>query len=128
MTLEDANRAALPGTGDIMLSASTTFGMAWHAARAGAWDLSAYYLRRTRSLFRRLANLKPKYEVQLGSFEAGCLDPLLAAAEARDRVAFEAHYEAAVELANRFHSDTGHAYIRWRTPPAPPDPGVALDG
>src|SRR5215470_14554361 len=87
LTFEDI-AAALPGTGEIMASVSWCFAMCWHAASGGNWDLSAYYLRRTRSLLRGLAMTRPKYADQLRDYDTGVLERLYAALLAHDTVAF----------------------------------------
>lgn len=119
---------ALPGTGELMASVSQCFAMSWHAAHGGNWDLGAYYLRRTRSLLRGLAVVRPKYARQVSEFDAGNLEVAYAAILARDLGAFEAAFSAAVERANFYHVDTGHPYIRWRLPSRPPEPGLDLEG
>ena len=116
----------LPGTGQVMASVSVCFGMCWHAAAAGSWDLSAYYLRRVRGLLRGLSVTRPKYAHRLREFDAGVLEELYQALLERNRAAFDRLYEEAVDLANINHVDTGHAYIRWRRPDQPPDKGLDL--
>jgi hypothetical protein len=127
LSLEDI-AGALPGTGEIMASVGWCYAMCWHAAAGGNWDLAAYYLRRTRSLLRGLAVTRPKYGDQLRAYDTGVLEQLYGALVARDRPAFEALYQRATDDANGYHVDTGHPYIRWRTPAEPPDGGVDLTG
>jgi hypothetical protein len=126
LTLEEIGEA-LPGTGQVMASVSYCFGMCWHAAHGGNWDLAAYYLRRTRKLLRGLAITRPKYAGQLAAFDAGGLEPLYQALLAHDRDPFEALYQKAVDEANNYHVDTGHPYIRWSPPPDPPDKSLDLN-
>jgi len=118
--------AALPGTGELMRSVGHCYAMGWHAAHGGNWDLAIYYLRRVRSLLRGLLVVRPKYAAQLREFDAAFLEPAHAALPAADLAAFEAAYERATRQANVYHVDTGHAYIRWLTPAAPPEPGLDL--
>ena len=127
LSLEDIG-AALPGTGEIMASVSSCYAMVWHAAAGGNWDLSAYYLRRTRSLLRGLAVTRPKYADQLRDYDTGVLEQLYQAVLTHDRDAFERLYASAVSEANRYHVDTGHAYIRWVLPTEPPEKGLDLTG
>jgi hypothetical protein len=117
---------ALPGTGELMRSVGHAFGMAWHAADGGNWDLSAYYVRRTLSLLRGLAVVRPKYAAQVAEFNEGWLEPAYKAIIARDLVAFEREYARCVDQANQYHVATGHPYIRWRRPATPPDQGLDL--
>jgi hypothetical protein len=117
---------ALPGTGEVMRAVGHCHGMAWHAAGGGNWDLAAYFLRRVRSLMRGLAVTRPKYEAQLADFDREVMEPAYQAVLARDAAAFEAAYRATVDRANEYHVVTGHPYIRWSAPPAPPETGLDL--
>jgi hypothetical protein len=117
---------ALPGTGEVMRAVGHCHGMAWHAARGGNWDLAAYFLRRVRSLMRGLAVTRPKYEAQLADFDREVMEPAYQATLVRDAAAFEAAYRATVDRANEYHVVTGHPYIRWSAPPAPPETGLDL--
>jgi hypothetical protein len=117
---------ALPGTGEIMASVGRCFGQSWHAAQAGNYDLAAYFVRRTRSLLRKLIVVRPKYTEQVTEFDRDHMESVYQALMARDLAAFSSAYERAVERANFYHVDTGHPYIVWRTPEEPPDPGLEL--
>ena len=117
---------ALPGTGEIMASVGRCFGEAWHAAQAGNFDLAAYFVRRTRSLLRKLLVVRPKYTEQVTEFDRDHMEAVYQALMARDISAFSAAYDRAVDRANFYHVDTGHPYIVWRTPDEPPDPGLDL--
>jgi len=125
LTLEDIG-AALPGTGEIMASVSWCFAMCWHAAAGGNWDLSAYYLRRTRSLLRGLAVTRPKYAEQIRDYDTGVLERLYGAVLAHDTTALAALYGQAIDEANVYHVTTGHPYIRWSLPAEPPEKGLDL--
>ena len=126
LSLEEIG-SLLPGTGEIMASVSTCFAMCWHAAVVESWDLSAYYLRRVRSLLRGLSLTRPKYADRLREFDAR-LEHLYEALLEHDRVAFDRLYDLAVERANTNHVETGHPYIRWRRPPEPPEKGLDPTG
>jgi hypothetical protein len=117
---------SLPGTGEAMASISHCFGTAWHAGQAGKWDLAAYYTRRARGLMRTLAVRRPKYAGQLEEFMRDGLEPLLRAMVDRDEAGFKKRFAACVVMANRFHVDTGHAYIEWSTPESSPEQGIGL--
>ena len=117
---------ALPGTGEIMASVGRCFGQSWHAAQAGNYDLAAYFVRRTRSLLRKLLVVRPKYTDQVTEFDRDHMEAVYQALMAKDLSAFEVAYTRAVERANFYHVDTGHPYIVWRTPPEPPDPALEL--
>ncbi len=117
---------ALPGTGELMASVGHAFGMAWHAAQGGNWDLAAYFVRRTRGLLRRLTVIRPKYAIQVDEYDRLWLEPTYRAILARDGDAFAGAYAASADQANAYHVTTGHPYIRWRTPESPPDPALDL--
>lgn len=116
----------LPGTGEIMASVGRCFGESWHAAQAGNYDLAAYFVRRTRSLLRKLLAVRPKYTDQVTEFDREHLEAVYQALMAKDLSAFTAAYDRAVDRANFYHVDTGHPYIVWRAPDEPPDPGLDL--
>jgi len=117
---------ALPGTGEVMASVSHCFGTTWHAGLAEKWDLAAYYTRRVRALMRTLAVLRPKYAGMLDEFLRDGLEPLMRAIVNRDETEFRSRYAACVAMANRYHVDTGHAYIEWSQPAASPERGLGL--
>jgi hypothetical protein len=117
---------SLPGTGEVMASISHCFGTAWHAGRAGKWELAAYYTRRVRGLMQTLAVRRPKYAGQLDEFVRAALEPLLRAIVAKDEPEFRSSYAVCIEMANRYHVDTGHAYIDWSPPAASPEQGIGL--
>jgi hypothetical protein len=116
----------LAGTGEVMASVSHCFGTTWHAGLAGKWALAAYYTRRVRGLLRTLAVRRPKYAGQLDEFERIGLEPLLRSIAGQDETEFRSRYAACVEMANRYHVDTGHAYIEWTTPASSPERGIGL--
>jgi hypothetical protein len=116
-----------PGTGEIMASVGRCFGNCWHAAKASNWDLAAYFARRTRSLLRLLAELRPKYATQVAEFDRDHLEAVYQALLNKDGSGFLAAFDRAVERANFYHVDTGHAYIDWHAPEAPPDPGLRFE-
>lgn len=118
----------LPGTGEVMASVSTCFAMCWHAAAGGSWELSAYYLRRVRSLLRGLSVTRPKYAERLRDFDTGVLEQLYASLVEHERESFDRLYARAVEEANAAHVETGHSYIVWRRPADPPEHGLDLIG
>jgi len=111
---------ALPSTGDLMALVGDAWWKCAHAARGGNWELCAYFARRVRGIQRRLALVRPKYAPDLALFEAERIEPVLAAAGARDATAFEAAFTAATDEANRLHAKWGKSYIRWTLPPDPP--------
>lgn len=125
LTLEQI-AGSLSGTGEVMASVSHCFGTAWHAGRAGKWELAAYYTRRVRGLMQTLAVRRPKYAAQLDEFLRDGLEPLLRAMVNRNEPEFRNRFVTCVEMANRFHIDTGHAYIEWTAPVTSPEQGLGL--
>lgn len=125
LTLEQV-ADGLPGTGDVMAAISHCFGTVWHAGVAGRWQLAAYYARRVRSLMKTLAVRRPNYMAQLDEFTRAGLEPLLKAITDQDDMEFRSRYAACVDMANRYHVDTGHAYIEWTTPSSSPERGLGL--
>lgn len=117
---------ALPGTGELMRSVGHCQAMAWHAAHGGNWDLAAYFLRRTRSLLRGLAVVRPKYARQVAEYDRGLLEAAYQAILARDLDGFDQRFAAAADQANAYHVETGHPYIRWSVPAEPPEAGLDL--
>lgn len=111
---------ALPSTGDLMALVGEAWWKCAHAARGGNWELSAYFARRVRGLQRRLALVRPKYATDLARFELERIDPVLAAAAARDLSSFETAFNAATDDANALHVKWGKSYIRWTLNEEPP--------
>lgn len=111
---------ALPSTGDLMALVGQTWWKCAYAARGGNWELAAYFARRVRGIQRRLAIVRPKYAGDLARFESERMEPVLAAAAARDTAAFERAFAEATDEANRMHEKWGKSYIRWVLPDEPP--------
>ena len=110
----------LPGTGELMQSVGNTWWKCAYAARGGNFELASYFARRTRGLLRKLAIVRPKYADDVAEFEKALIDPILAACERSDRVAFESAFTATVDRANELHVKWGKSFIRWVLPPDPP--------
>src|SRR5205807_5437486 len=127
LTLEEIAEM-LPGTGEIMQNVGVTWWKCAYAARGGNWGLAAYFARRTRTLQRKLAIVRPKYAGDVAAFEATHLAAVLAACDRQDRAAFARAYDAAVDAANELHVKWGKPYIRWTLPPdAPADLDLTPD-
>jgi hypothetical protein len=110
----------LPGTGEIMASVGECWWKCAYAARGGNWPLAAYFVRRVRSLQRKLAVVRPKYSGDLAAFEEQHLGPALAACDAGDARAFDRAFAAATDKANELHVKWAKPYIRWTLPDEPP--------
>ena len=110
----------LPGTGEIMASVGECWWKCAYAARGGNWPLAAYFVRRVRSLQRKLAVVRPKYSGDLAAFEEQHIAPALAACDAGDLPAFDRAFAAATDKANELHVKWAKPYIRWTLPDEPP--------
>jgi len=110
----------LPGTGEIMASVGLCWWKCAYAARGGNWPLAAYFVRRVRSLQRKLAVVRPKYSGDLAAFEQQHIAPALAACDAGDEPAFDRAFAAATDKANELHVKWAKPYVRWTLPDEPP--------
>jgi hypothetical protein len=110
----------LPGTGEIMASVGACWWKCAYAARGGNWPLAAYFVRRVRSLQRKLAAVRPKYSGDLAAFEEQHIAPALAACDAGDHRAFDRAFAEATDKANELHVKWAKPYIRWTLPDEPP--------
>ena len=119
LTLEEIAEL-LPGTGEIMASVGACWWKCAYAARGGNWQLAAYFVRRVRSLQRKLAAVRPKYAGDLAAFEEQYIASALAACETEDRPAFDGAFAAATDKANELHVKWAKPYIRWTLPDEPP--------
>ena len=119
LTLEEIAEL-LPGTGEIMASVGACWWKCAYAARGGNWQLAAYFVRRVRSLQRKLAVVRPKYAGDLAAFEDEHLGPALAACDAANKRAFDHAFAAATDKANELHVKWTKPYIRWTLPDEPP--------
>ena len=125
LSLEDIARA-LPGTGELMVAVGRCYAMCWHSAHGGNWELATYFMRRVRSLLRTLVVVRPQYGEQSQDYDQQFLEPIYQALLSQDLWAFDSAYESGTDQANLLHVDTGHPYIRWTRPEAPPDQGLEL--
>jgi len=116
-----ASRASFaPGLGEIMGLNQIRHDKLWFAGENANWPLAAYFVRRVRSLQRKLAVVRPKYAGDLAAFEDEHIDPALAACDAADRNAFDRAFAAATDRANEMHVKWAKPYIRWTLPDEPP--------
>jgi hypothetical protein len=119
MTLREISEA-LPDTSTIMTRVGECWWRMIYAARGGNWGLAGYYLRRTTKLENTLKVLRPKHRERLDRFQDVALPAVVAAVEAQDLAALERAYEAATDMANRLHGESGYPYIHWVLPKEPP--------
>ncbi|HSR48733.1 MAG TPA: hypothetical protein VLL77_12195 [Anaerolineales bacterium] len=109
-----------PGLGRLMPEVGRRYWVLYHAAHGGNWGLAAYQLRQIVHLFRIGSTTRPKRAAMMESYRQEIFEPLAAAIEAGDLLAFDRIYEEGIRSADRFHAATNHPEIRWRLPAAPP--------
>jgi hypothetical protein len=115
-----------PGLARLMREVGDAYWPAYYAAKARNWPLARYFVKRTESLMKLAATLRPKYQKELDAYVSGSLARLHEAVEARDWPRFEAAYRKGIEVANRMHEATGHPEIVWKLPDfAPPQLDMA---
>lgn len=119
LTLREMSEA-LPDTSRIMARVGQCWWTAYYAARGGNWGLAGYYLRSLAKAENTLKTLRPKHTERLNRFQAEALPAVMAALEAQDFDKFEAAFDAATEMANQLHAESGYPYIVWELPPEPP--------
>ncbi len=109
-----------PGLGRLMPEVGNAYWHLYYAGKARNAPLARYFARKTESLLRLGATLRPKYAKLLEAFIGGSLGPVHRAIEARDWDAFEAAYRRGIEVANRMHAEANHPEIVWKLPAKPP--------
>jgi len=109
-----------PGLGTLMRDVSDRYWIAYYAAKAGNWELTAYQLRGLRTLFQKGNMTRPKYKPMIEEYTKKILDPLDQQVAAKNFAEFDRIYRQGIELANRMHVTTNHAEIVWKLPPHPP--------
>jgi hypothetical protein len=111
-----------PGLARLMPEISNRFWRAAYAARAGNWPLAAWQLREMNKLFRFGTVTRPKYTHDIEAFIHDEVQPLVAAIDAADLVAFEAALAESVDAINEYHRRWDKGFIVWKLPEsAPPD-------
>ncbi len=110
-----------PGMDRLMAEVGTRTHRLYHAARAGNWRLAEYFYRSIVKQLRLCATSRPKYADEMAVYlDRDCL-PVRDAIKAADGAAFEAAYQRMVDRANELHGVFGKPWIRWVTPPTPPE-------
>ena len=109
-----------PGLDRLMAEVGPRVHRLHFAAGAGNWELAEYYLRSVVKQLKLCASSRPKYAADLERYLTEDVPAVRDALRARDPAAFEAAYRVLVDRANDYHVSTGHGYIRWVTPAAPP--------
>lgn len=110
-----------PGMDRLMAELGPRVHRLCYAGRAGNWRLAEYFFRSVVKQLRLCAFSRPRYAAQIEAYLREDCAPVRAAIRAADTAAFEAAYQAMVDRANHYHEVFGKPYLRWVTPPAPPD-------
>jgi len=119
--------AIQPGLGTVMIEYDVRFGNVWWAADGGNWDMVSYQLKEMTEIQEVAETTRPGRADALKGFEQASLDPLIAAAKAKDKAAFTAAYDQAITGCNKCHGeqkdDAGNTFrfvrIMRPTGPAP---------
>jgi len=117
----DELAAMQPGMDRLMAELTPRMQRLYHAARAGNWPLAAYFYKSVVKQLRLCVFARPKYDPEMTAYIAEDCEPVRRAIKACDGAAFEAAYAVMVDRANHFHEVFGKPFIRWVTPPDPPD-------
>jgi hypothetical protein len=114
--------ALQPGLARLMPEIGARFWKAFYAAQAANWPLASWQLREMRKLLRLCEVTRPKYTDDIEEWITDDLDPLMAALDAHDFVAFEKRYHESVDFANELHRRWQKEWIVWKLPDTlPPD-------
>ena len=110
-----------PGMDRLMAEVGTRTHRLFYAAEAGNWRLAEYFYRSIVKQLRLCASSRPKYAEEMATYlDTDCL-PVRDAIKAGDLGAFRPAYEHMIARANDLHGVFGKPWIRWVTPPSPPD-------
>lgn len=110
-----------PGMDRLMAEVGPRVHRMYYAARAGNWELAEYFLRSAVKQLKLCASARPKYSEAMAAYLSEDLPALRDALRDGDAEAFPRAYQVFVDRANHYHQVFGKGYIRWVTPPSPPD-------
>lgn len=117
----DAIAEMQPGAARLMDEFAHRYWVLYYAAQGGNWELAAYMEKESEKLLRILAQVRPKYAVDLDAFMEQGLGPVAAAIAARDWSAFEAAYRRGMDASDVYHAKYNKAFLRFRLPDRPPE-------
>lgn len=121
-TLSVDDLAAIqPGMARLMDELSHRVWVLFYAAKGGNWELAAYMEHESEKLLEAMATIRPKYRDDLATFRVESLGPIASAVEAREWIAFEAAFRAAVAASDEYHAKYRKEFIRFRLPDRPPE-------
>lgn len=110
-----------PGMDRLMAEVGPRVHRLYYAALAGNWPLAEYFLRSVVKQLKLCAASRPKYAADIDHYLSHEVPPLRDAIRDRSTELFEAAYHAFVDRANEYHREYDKGYIRWVTPPGPPE-------
>jgi hypothetical protein len=96
-----------PGLSSYMMEAAKRLGRSWFAAQDGNWDEAAFEIREAREVLDHggiRGSSNQARQQAINAFNTGFFDPLIVAAQAGDKVAYEAGYTSAIQGCNACHA------------------------
>ena len=110
-----------PGMDRLMAEVGPRVHRMYYAAKAGNWQLAAYFCKSVVKQLKLSVESRPKYDPEMTDYLREDYAPVSAAIKAEDAAAFETAYAHMVQRANDLHGVFGKPYIGWKTPAQPPD-------
>jgi hypothetical protein len=111
----------MPGMDRLMAEVGPRAHRLYYAGKAGNWRLADYFFRSMVKQLRLCSTSRPKYAEDMAAYLDEDCAPVRDAIRDRDGAAFESSYQRMIERANHYHEVFGKHYIKWVTPPAPPE-------
>jgi hypothetical protein len=103
-----------PGLSSYMMEAAKRLGRSWFAAQDGNWDEAAFEIREAREVLDHGAirgSSNQARQQAINAFNTGFFDPLIVAAQAGDKAAYEAGYNSAIQGCNACHASQTYGAI-----------------
>jgi hypothetical protein len=110
-----------PGMDRLMAEVGARTHRLFYAAEAENWRLAEYFYRSIVKQLKLAASSRPKYAEEMARYLDEDAIPVRDAIKTADRDGFRAAYTHFVDRANELHGVFGKPWIRWVTPPTPPD-------
>lgn len=120
LTIDELARQQ-PGMDRLMAEVGPRVHRMYYAAKAGNWQLAAYFCKSVVKQLQLSVESRPKYDPEMTDYLRDDYAPVGAAIKNEDAEAFETAYEHMVKRANDLHGVFGKPYIGWKTPDSPPD-------
>ena len=110
-----------PGMDRLMAEVGPRMHRLYYAGKAGNWRLAEYFYRSIVKQLRLCATSRPKYAPEMAAYLEDDCPPMRDAIKSGDPEAFESAYQRMVDRGNHYHDRFGKPFIKWVTPPTPPD-------